>query len=334
MSNPTFTLSDVRELTYKRRDSWWTVFLVDPVASHLVKVTANRTSITPNQLTIAALLLGLGAAVCFAQGTSAWLLAGAALFHLGFVLDCMDGKIARLKGTGSAFGAWLDYVFDRIRVLICALCLLGGFFLATGESVFLWSALLVVFTDMFRYLNSPQMAKVRKNLKSGVRKRVALALPAVGQEELAQLLGARRFEEVRPRWFEETEADGDAHQPSDRDGVDDEADHATAAAPVGSLADRFPAYARFRDFLERHRIRSHLFSGIEFQMGTFIVAPVVGAFSVPAMLVVIITSCVTMLVTELFLIVRLWQYSRRVERETALLDTVIPLDAEMAGTAG
>ena len=24
----------------------------------------------------------------------------------------MDGKIARLKGTGSVFGAWLDYVFD------------------------------------------------------------------------------------------------------------------------------------------------------------------------------------------------------------------------------
>src|SRR3712207_8819073 len=45
-----------------------------------------------------------------------WLLLGALLFHLSFVLDCMDGKIARLNGTGSPFGSWLDYVFDRLRV--------------------------------------------------------------------------------------------------------------------------------------------------------------------------------------------------------------------------
>jgi phosphatidylglycerophosphate synthase len=28
--------------------------------------------------------------------------AGAVLFHLSFVIDCMDGKIARLNGTGSS----------------------------------------------------------------------------------------------------------------------------------------------------------------------------------------------------------------------------------------
>ncbi|NJP72817.1 CDP-alcohol phosphatidyltransferase family protein, partial [Streptomyces sp. C1-2] len=40
---------------------------------------------------------------------------------------------------------------------------------------------------------------------------------------------------------------------------------------------RFPAYLRFRSFLLRHRIRTHLISGIEFQMGVFIVGPLINA---------------------------------------------------------
>lgn len=48
---PEFSLTDVQERTYKPKDAWWTVYLVDPLASRLVTVTANRTSLTPNQLT-------------------------------------------------------------------------------------------------------------------------------------------------------------------------------------------------------------------------------------------------------------------------------------------
>ena len=120
-----FTLAEIQERTYKKRDAWWTVFLVDPLAGRLVVWTANHTSITPNQLTFGAGLLGLGAAACFTQATWPWLVAGALLFHLSFVLDCMDGKIARLKGTGTVFGAWVDFVFDRIR-FACMMALLSA----------------------------------------------------------------------------------------------------------------------------------------------------------------------------------------------------------------
>ena len=112
-----FTLAEIQERTYKKRDAWWTVFLVDPLAGRLVVWTANHTSITPNQLTFGAGLLGLGAAACFTQATWPWLVAGALLFHLSFVLDCMDGKIARLKGTGTVFGAWVDFVFDEVPLV-------------------------------------------------------------------------------------------------------------------------------------------------------------------------------------------------------------------------
>jgi len=132
-----FTLEDVRSRTYKARDAWWTVFLVDPLAGRAVVRIANRTSITPNQLTWGALVLGLGSAGCFLMQTWAWLIAGAVLYHLSFVLDCMDGKIARLKGTGTVLGGWLDYVFDRVRVLACTITLMMGQYEATGHEFYL-----------------------------------------------------------------------------------------------------------------------------------------------------------------------------------------------------
>ncbi|MGW0537187.1 CDP-alcohol phosphatidyltransferase family protein, partial [Streptomyces sp. NPDC003032] len=59
-------LAEVRRITQKKRDAWWTVLLVDPVATPLVRFTAMRTRITPNQITWGAFLLGLGSAACFA----------------------------------------------------------------------------------------------------------------------------------------------------------------------------------------------------------------------------------------------------------------------------
>src|SRR3954465_6717559 len=150
---------DVRSPTYKRRDAWWTVWLVDPLASRLVWLVSPWRSVTPNRLTFAAFVLGLVSAACFWHQGYAWLLAGAVLFHLSFVLDCMDGKIARLNGTGSVFGAWLDYVFDRLRGAPSGVGLFGGQYVLTDNFVYIWLGGVVVFLDMFRYLNALQMGK-------------------------------------------------------------------------------------------------------------------------------------------------------------------------------
>src|SRR3954471_12686043 len=97
-------LVELRVRTYKSRDAWWTVLLVDPLASRLTYLVARRTAITPNQLTVFAFVIGMGAAGCFAKGDRVWLIAAAILYHLSFVVDCMDGKLARFQGSGSVFG--------------------------------------------------------------------------------------------------------------------------------------------------------------------------------------------------------------------------------------
>ena len=157
------SLEQVRA-TYKPRDAWWTVLLVDPLAGRLVRRTAGLGWVTPDRLTLAGFLLGLAAGGAFLQGTPGWLVAGAALYHAGFVLDCMDGKLARLRGTGSVLGTWLDFLLDRVRAVLCAVALFGGLFLQTGDARFLLAATGATFLALFGYLNGAETDKARARI--------------------------------------------------------------------------------------------------------------------------------------------------------------------------
>jgi CDP-diacylglycerol---glycerol-3-phosphate 3-phosphatidyltransferase len=75
-----------------------------------------QTSVTPNALSIAGVgLCIVGAVVVYFEHRSEWLfLVGAALFVVGSILDILDGALARRRGTGTPFGAFLDSTVDRV----------------------------------------------------------------------------------------------------------------------------------------------------------------------------------------------------------------------------
>ncbi|NKY98469.1 CDP-alcohol phosphatidyltransferase family protein [Nocardiopsis alborubida] len=313
---PRFTFAQVKEETYKAKDAWWTVFLVDPLAGRLVVWTANRTNVTPNQLTLGAGVFGLLSMLCFvapvlvpgAEGAGwAWLLAGGLLFHLSFVLDCMDGKIARLKGTGTVFGGWVDFVFDRIRFFGCVMALLIGQWLLTGHEVYLIAAPVVVFFDLLRYLNGPQVAKTRRTMNA----------------TLAELTG-----------------DTDRLAAAQREADPEDEDMGEAPARPGAPA---PAglYPRVRDRLLRHRVRPHLFSGIEFEMFLCVVAPVTALVSLftplnSLIIPVAVFSVLALAFFELVLVLRLWKDTSRFEvrRRQLLASGAVPGAAAAPNTTG
>ncbi|KIH99295.1 CDP-alcohol phosphatidyltransferase [Streptomonospora alba] len=329
-----FTLADVRERTYKRRDAWWTVFLVDPLAARLVVWTANRTSITPNQITFGAGVLGAGSAVCFALGTWPWLVAGALLFHLSFVLDCMDGKIARLKGNGSVFGSWVDFVFDRIRFFGCMLALLIGQWVLTGEALFLLLAPVVTFLDLLRYLNGSQVGKTRQTMRTQLR------AAAEGRAEPAAEDPENTETEDRPDAEQDPGgAAPDAGAPvvfveevlRENPALDHEQAHARSAESGARVIDvhqgfarKFGWYGRLRSTLLRSRVRPHLFSGIEFEMFVCVVAPLTALASllVPGtdlVVPVIVLSCAALAAFEALIVYKLWLATRDFAAEMARL---------------
>lgn len=322
-------LAEVRRITQKKRDAWWTVMLVDPLATPLVRLTARYTRITPNQITWGAFVLGLVSSVCFAFGDWRWLVLGAVIYHFSFVLDCMDGKVARLTGTGSVFGAWLDFVFDRIRVMVCGVALMGGQYARTHDETYIWLAVAVVFLDTLRYINSLEIFKIRHTMRKQIKARVRAARRAENAAELAfmeDLLRDNPEADVEQD-LERAKAEGTEYAQTEAAAFEGDADsrvdsYADADAHTGSVAPapagggsrrkaqvidlhqefrgKFPAYLRARSFLLRHRIRTHLVSGIEFQMGVFIIGPLFDVV-IPATIV----SGALLLVFELAIIYKL-----------------------------
>jgi phosphatidylglycerophosphate synthase len=96
----------------KFSDGFFTTFFVSPYSRYIARWAARR-GLTPNQVTVASLVLGIVAAVAFATGSRAGLIAGAVLLQIAFTTDCVDGQLARYTRQFSALGAWLDSVFDR-----------------------------------------------------------------------------------------------------------------------------------------------------------------------------------------------------------------------------
>jgi archaetidylinositol phosphate synthase len=77
---------------------------------------ARRTPVSPNTLTLLALILNLGAAVALASA-AAWrpgFLVAVGLAAIGGTLDVLDGVVARERGLASRWGDFLDHFADRV----------------------------------------------------------------------------------------------------------------------------------------------------------------------------------------------------------------------------
>ena len=80
------------------------------------------TKISPNQVTVGSILLGLAAGASIFSGFAGHLPLAGGLIFSSAVLDCCDGQLARLRKSSSAFGRMLDGVAD----LVVSTVVVGG----------------------------------------------------------------------------------------------------------------------------------------------------------------------------------------------------------------
>jgi phosphatidylglycerophosphate synthase len=104
--------------TQKPHDILWNKYVARPLAA-VVLVPLSRTRITPNQVTLLTLVVFVFGAAMLAlcPGWGA-LVGAAAILEASYVLDCVDGQLARLKGTSSPVGAHLDFLMDEIKAFV------------------------------------------------------------------------------------------------------------------------------------------------------------------------------------------------------------------------
>jgi phosphatidylglycerophosphate synthase len=129
--------AEVYRKTRKVPDLFWNAYVCRPVAAVLVDA-CKGTRLTPNQITLSALLVATAsAAILLLVPGRLGLVAGILLFELSYVLDCADGMLARWRGTASPVGHLLDFLMDEIKAFVLLAAIATRLFLEQNEPRFL-----------------------------------------------------------------------------------------------------------------------------------------------------------------------------------------------------
>jgi len=94
------------------------------------------TSITPNQITFLSLVFGLLSVGFYASGRPDALLWGALFLYGKVFLDNVDGNLARVRGTTSRFGRFLDSLTDFAITVLVYIAISFYLVQTTGDSKF------------------------------------------------------------------------------------------------------------------------------------------------------------------------------------------------------
>lgn len=104
--------------TRKRHDQLFNTFFMRPLAG-LVVVLLERTSVTPNQLTLLSVILfAVAAGLFIGLPTYAGGLIAMGVVELSYLFDCVDGMLARHKKIASQQGHLFDFFTDEIKAVL------------------------------------------------------------------------------------------------------------------------------------------------------------------------------------------------------------------------
>lgn len=111
-------IADSYRRSKKPKDILWNRLVARPLAAVLLVAVA-RSRVTPNQVTFVSLAVYVVAmALLVGLPGYAGLLIAVAVLELSYVLDCVDGQLARLRGTMSPVGAHLDFLMDEFKAFM------------------------------------------------------------------------------------------------------------------------------------------------------------------------------------------------------------------------
>jgi phosphatidylglycerophosphate synthase len=171
------TWDELRRKCKRQSDYIITLFITNEVSLFLTWILA-KTRVTPNQVTAASILVGLGCALCYAFG---YFLVGSLLLFLSHVFDCTDGNLARAKSCFSPIGKWLDMTGDRITEAILFMAV-SFFFLRVGASQY-W--IIISLVDAILLFTYYYMVDIGLTL---------------GLSKTLQHIGGMKFKDVNVKW--------------------------------------------------------------------------------------------------------------------------------------
>src|SRR5688572_8367390 len=139
-------IASIYRVSKKKKDiNWWTEWVCRPPAAVFVYLLRN-TPITPNQVTILSVLVCAGAGAMFVTLPGhLWVVLAALVFELSFVLDCVDGQLARLRKIASPLGHLFDFLMDEIKAMLIFGCIAIRLWRGSADDLYLWAGLAGLF---------------------------------------------------------------------------------------------------------------------------------------------------------------------------------------------
>jgi len=127
-----FSLEECKKVK-EHNQPWFNSFLFEPIHDRCTWLIVNYTKFTPNFISFLSFVFGIITTILFFKGN---LLLGGIFFELRNIGDTLDGRVARLKGVGSSFGAYYDNYVGTWSVFLNFFAL--SYFLYTASTNISW----------------------------------------------------------------------------------------------------------------------------------------------------------------------------------------------------
>lgn len=122
---------------YKKIGNWMVRHILRDAALPFTWVLLH-TPITANQVTALSILFIIGSALLFSIGTVGTFFAGAVLLQAWYLMDHIDGQIARYRKQESVTGIFLDYISHYFPHLLIFPFISIGLFRNSGELIYIY----------------------------------------------------------------------------------------------------------------------------------------------------------------------------------------------------
>ncbi len=163
-------LKKIRKRTFKNSNDIFSYpfrYISTMITSLLV-----NTPITPLQITWGHLFIAISAAVLFSIGNYSLTILAALLFVLSYILDMVDGELARYRETRSEVSVWLDHVSDYISLFFVLAGIAIGEFRNTGNATTLILGLISCVL-----IGSAGVVNISKRVSNKIKQVKAMNLP-------------------------------------------------------------------------------------------------------------------------------------------------------------
>jgi len=130
-----------KSLKMKEVEEVFDLIFYRPVAFLFVRAVY-KTTITPNNISIVAIIIGVISGYFYSLGQPVYFKIGALLYLAFNILDCSDGQLSRLKKNGTPAGRIIDGISDYIATIAVYLGIAAGFAYRTPKPYF-WLLMLI-----------------------------------------------------------------------------------------------------------------------------------------------------------------------------------------------